>query len=196
MTEATSAIRRSRGPALLASVVLLAAGCGDNNESKTTAQPTDDTTPSIAPNSGQTSPQPTPTGPITATGKKPRGGGRLLVSNRTGRTRDLYPLLGGSLTPLGSAQVTGSSVRVVALAGSEAFWVGRNRSLRLLVHIRLKGQSPPKVRAGQKVTFIGQLTTGSSDSATTLGVKDAAGAALLSRQGAYLEVSIGDLTGS
>ncbi|HEV8603015.1 MAG TPA: L,D-transpeptidase [Gaiellaceae bacterium] len=39
-----------------------------------------------------------------------------------------------------------------------------------------------------------KLPASSSDSATTFGVQDAAGAALLMRQGAYLEVSIGDLS--
>jgi hypothetical protein len=179
----------------LALVVVAAASCGGNDKksSATPAQPPGPTTT----RSGDEVPG--PTSPISTTPAPPKSkaapskgkaahGSSLLMEKR-----DLYPLLTKSVARYAPTQVTGKNVKVIALAGSESFWAGRSASERILVHIRLKGSSAPPVKVGQKGDLIGQLTMASANAAATLGVKDAAGSATLQREGAYLEVSIGDL---
>ena len=60
---------------------------------------------------------------------------------------------------------------------------------RLLVVIDLKGQAPPKVRAGQIVTFSGQVLANEG----SYGVTVPDGIALLARHGHHVLVSAQDL---
>ena len=66
-----------------------------------------------------------------------------------GGDQDLYPALEGSLTKFANQQATGKELNVVSVVSDEAFWAGRTKVQRLLVVIDVKGQAPPKVRAGQ-----------------------------------------------
>lgn len=182
MTEVTPAIRRLRRVAPLALVVVLTAACGDDN--KGAATPTNPPPLSATTRSGDTTPMPTvPTG----TGVKPSRKGTLVIANR-----NLLPLLQGSIKRFAPTQVEGKSLQVVALAGSDSFWAGRNTRQRILVKMRLKGGSAPEIEVGQKVDFIGLLTASPAD-AGALGVTKAADKTLLQKQGAYVDASVADV---
>ena len=106
--------------------------------------------------------------------------------------RNLLPLLKGSIKRFAPVQVEGRSLQVVALAGRDAFWAGRGKAQRILVKMRLKGGSPPKITLGQKVGFIGLLTAAPAD-AGALGVSSSADKAQLAKQGAYVDASAADV---
>jgi hypothetical protein len=107
-------------------------------------------------------------------------------------TRNLLPLLQSKISRFAPTQVEGKSLKVVALAGPQSFWAGRSSTQRLLVTMRLKGGSPPKITIGQKVDFIGLLTDLATD-AGALGVRKAADTTLLEQQGAYVDASAADV---
>src|SRR5438876_4412285 len=142
MTRPTRAIRP--GLVLLA-LALLVAGCGgggnkssNTSKSTTTAQTTTGSNLAAPTKRHKTKPRTGPKPAPSASSKAvPRGG--LVVRTRSATT-NLYPLLGGSLTSYASGQVEGNAVKVLSIAGPEAFWVGKGPNQRLLVHIRLKGQ--------------------------------------------------------
>jgi hypothetical protein len=171
MTEVTPATRRLRRVAPLALVAVLATACGHNK--KSTATPSTTTTPTAT----------VPTG----TGNKAARKGTLVIGKR-----NILPLLGGSIKRFAPTQAEGKSLRVVAIVSRDAFWAGRSKSKRILVKIRLKGGSPPKIRVGQKVDFIGLLTV-SVANAGALGVRNRADKTLLAKQGAYVDASALDV---
>lgn len=181
MTEPTTAIRRLYLFAPLALIVVLAAGCGDDN--KGTAAPK--TPPSTTTKAG-TTPTPTSTRP-SGSATKPAGKATLLIGRR-----NLFPLLNTSIRRFAPTQAQGKSLRVVALASSAAFWAGRSRSQRILVTMRLKGGDPPEIKVGQRVDFVGVLTA-SGASAGALGVRNGADRTLLEKQGAYVDASAADV---
>ena len=160
-------------------VVLLAASCGGSSK-KSAANTTG--TPTTTTRSGDQVPMPTTPTP-TPNPKGPRGSALLMG------TQNLYPLLGKDLAAHTPTQVTGTNIPIVAIDGPDTFWAGRSKTERLFVHIRLKGESAPTLRIGQKVDFVGQLT----DNTGAGGLKAGSGNDLLKRQGAYLDVSIADL---
>ncbi len=179
MTEKSPAVRHLSRVAPLALVVVLAAACGDDN--KGTATPNEPPPPSATTGSGDTTPMPpVPTGTGTKSGKP-----SLLMG-----TRDLLQLLEGDIRGFAPTQVEGKSLRVIAVVGPEAFWAGRTPK-RILVKMRLKGGSPPDVNVGQRVDFIGVLTATGDDA--SLGVRDGADKELLTKQGAYVDVSAADV---
>ena len=176
MTDAMPATRRLRRVAPLALVVVVATACGDNDKGTATPKtPPGTTTASIAR-------PPAPTG-------SPRTSRKFtLVMGK----RNLLPLLQTRIRRFAPTQVEGHSLKVVALAGPQSFWAGRSRKQRILIVMRLKGGSPPKIKIGQKVDFIGLLTT-SAVGAGALGVTNIADSALLDRQGAYVDASAADV---
>jgi hypothetical protein len=177
MTDAMPATRRLRRLAPLALIVVLAAACGDNDKGtatpKTPPPPPGTTTRSIAR-------PPVPTG-SPKTSKK----GTLTMG-----TRNLLPLLMTRIRRFAPTQVEGHSLRVVALAGPTSFWAGRNRKQRILVTMRLKGDTAPKITIGQKVDFIGLLTSAAAGAGA--GVRNI-DRTLLERQGAYVDASVADV---
>jgi hypothetical protein len=179
MSEMTPAARRLRRVAPLALVVVLATACGDDNKSAATPSKP----PSATTRSGDEVPAPTvPTGSVKAGGK-----GTLMMG-----TRNLLPLLGGSIGHFAPTQAEGKSLRIVALAGLDSFWAGRTKSQRILVKMRLKGGSAPTLTVGQKVDFVGLLTA-SVAGAGALGVRNDADRTLLEKQGAYVDASVADV---
>ena len=184
MTEVTPAIRRFRRVAPLALVVVLATACGGDDEGTATPTTTP-TTPLTATTTGNFETLPTPTVPTG--GGNPGGKGTLVIGKR-----DFFPLLKGDLRRFAPTQVEGKSLQIVALAGEESFWAGRNRNQRILVKMRLKGGSPPAMEVGQKVGFIGLLTTAPED-AGALGVVNDGDKTLLEKQGAYVDASVADV---
>ncbi len=106
-----------------------------------------------------------------------------------GGDQDLYPALAGSLTKFANQQATGKELNVVSVVSDQAFWAGRGKAQRLLVVINPKGETPPKVRAGQKVSFSGQVLANEGDYGVTVPVETA----LLARHGHHVLVSAQDL---
>jgi hypothetical protein len=178
MTEVKPAIRRLRLVAPLALVAVLAAACSHSN-TKSTATPNKYATTTLS-----TPTNPTSTVP-TGTGKKSPG--TLKIGKR-----NLLPLLKGSIRRFAPTQVVGSSLQVVALVGSDAFWAGLGPNKRILIKMRLKGGKAPKIALGQKVGFIGLLTAAPA-SAGALGVRNGADNTLLTKQGAYVDASAADV---
>jgi hypothetical protein len=176
MNERTTVNRRLLSVAVLALVLLLAASCGGSKKStNTSGLPTGTTS---------TSPIPTPL---------PKRASGLTIRSPDG-LHNFYPLITGkqNLNGYVSGQVEGRKVRILSIVAPDAFWIGKGSNQRVLIHIRLKGQPEPSIHVGQKVGIIGQLTANPPNPAT-LGVKDAAGKSMLDKEGAYVEVSIGDL---
>jgi hypothetical protein len=176
MTDAMPVTRRLRRVAPLAVVLVVAAACGDNDKGTATPQTSPGTTTS------STTTLPAPTGAPKASKK----------ASLTMGTRNLVPLLKTRIRRFAPTQVEGHSLKVVALAGPTSFWAGRNRNQRILVTMRLKGGSPPKISAGQKVDFIGLLTS-AAVGADALGVTNSADETLLESQGAYVDASAADV---
>jgi hypothetical protein len=178
----------------LALVALLAASCGDNDKKSATpattaaATTTATTTTTTTTTTGKVPTGPSEPAPIPA--KPSSKGNRLLLG-----TRDLYPLLAGSLSRYAPNQVRGKSVNIVELAGTDSFWAGRNAKQRILVKLNLKGgKGPvPNLQVGRQADFVGGLTRVDPARASLLGVKDKSGQAVLQNQGVYVLVSVGDL---
>jgi hypothetical protein len=175
MAEVKPANRRLRLVAPLALLVVLAAACSHNNTKSTATPGKYATTTLSAPPKASTVP--------TGTAKE----ATLVIGKR-----NLLPLLKGSIKRFAPVQVEGRSLRVVALAGQDAFWAGLGKTERILVKMRLKGESPPKIAVGQNVSFIGLLTASPVD-AGALGVSKSADKALLTKQGAYVDASVADV---
>jgi hypothetical protein len=163
----------------LALVALLAASCGDKDKSSSPATTASTTTSAVS--TGPSGGTPIPALPSSK-------GSQLLLG-----ARDLYPLLAGSLSQYVPNQVRGTSVKVVQIAGTDSFWAGRNAGRRILVKLNLKGGKTPVLKAGQQVDFVGQLAKAPANDASSLGVKKS-GQPLLQKQGAYVIVSVGDLS--
>jgi len=157
----------------LALVGLLAASCGDKDKSASPATTASTTTSAVT--TGPSAAKPIPALPSKRN--------QLLLG-----TRDLYPLLAGSLSQYVPKQVRGTSVNVVQIAGTDSFWAGRNVGRRILVKLNLKGGKTPVLKAGRQVDFVGHL----AKAPASLGVKS--GGPLLQKQGAYVIVSVGDLS--
>jgi hypothetical protein len=180
MTEVTPAAHRLRRVAPLALVIVLATACGDDN--KGTATPK--TPPGTTTATTKTVPSPPPP---TGGGAKTTRKGKLVMGKR-----NLFPLLKTSLRRFAPTQVEGKSLLVVALAGPESFWAGRNLNQRILVAMRLKGEDTPKITIGQKVDFVGLLTASPAD-AGAVGVRRSGDKTLLALQGAYVFASALDV---
>ena len=174
MTEAMPLTRRLRRVAPLALVVVVVAACGDND--KTSVPPLASTTAT------------TGTGPSAIGGGTKPSGKATLVAEK----RNLLPLLQGDLSRFVPTQVEGKALKVVALAGTDAFWAGRSSDQRILVTMRLKGSEAPKITIGQKVGFIGLLMASPAD-AGSLGVASGGDTTLLEKQGAYVNASVADV---
>jgi hypothetical protein len=169
----------------LALVALLAASCGDNDKKSATPATT---TAAATTTTRTTSTGPSATTPVPAT--PPSKGNRLLLGVGA---RDLYPLLAASLSRYTPNQVRGKSVNIVRVEGTDGFWAGRGVKQRILVKLNLKGGKPPKLEAGQRADFVGQLMSAQGKNPILLGVKEKSGQRVLQKQGVYILVSAGDL---
>ncbi len=173
---------------LLAIVIVLGArACEDEKGTGEAGTPIvtepSSTTPSLTDSVPETTPGgPEPDPPTLPPGS---GGGTLLVAG----DQDLYPALEGSLTKFANQQATGKELNVVSVVSDDAFWAGRSKVQRLLVVIDLKGEAPPKVRAGQTVSFSGQVLANEGN----YGVTEPGGTTLLARHGHHVRVSAQDL---
>ncbi len=177
---------------LLAIVIVLGVrACDDDKGTSSTGTPivteSFSTVPTTTPSLTESVPETTPGGPEPDPPTVPpgSGGGTLLV----GSDQDLYPALEGSLTKFANQQATGKELNVVSVVSDQAFWAGRGKAQRLLVVINPKGEAPPKVRAGQIVSFSGQVLANEGNYGVTVPDETA----LLARHGHHVLVSAQDL---
>ena len=175
---------------LLAIVIVLGVrACDDYKGSSSTGTPVitepPSTVPTPTPSLTDSVPETTPGGPEPDPPTLPPGSDGTLVVG----TQDLYPALDGSLTKFANQQATGKGLNVVSVVSDEAFWAGRSKAQRLLVVINPKGEAPPKVRAGQTVSFSGQVLANEGDYGVTVPDETA----LLARHGHHVLVSAQDV---
>lgn len=169
--------------AVIALIIVLAArGCGSDNDNGKSS------------NNGQTA---TNGGAGTTTSAASNGSGSGGSATGIGAlTSRSANLLGRSPTALArfvGKPVSGRAVKVVSVVGDEVFWVGSSNSDRVLVHLKTSGESPPKVRAGDRASFTGALAKNAAGAAGSYGVTEREGAALLKRQGVHVETNVSTL---
>lgn len=99
----------------------------------------------------------------------------------------------GSLATRAGQQVTGDGVLVESVPADEGFWVGISVTDRIWVQIEGAGESPYRVRPGDRVSFTGQLVANPEGFASQSGVDAAEGAEQLDRQAAHITVPQADL---
>ena len=85
-------------------------------------------------------------------------------------------------------------VRVLAVPADEGFWVGDGPGHRVWVHFRTGGESPEKIRPGQRLTFTGVVVRNDRSVVDQSGLSTSDGALELTRQGAHVEVDPGAVT--
>ena len=141
-------------------------------------------------------PRPAPTTttlPPQAAGAGPRGGGpgvRLVVPGRS-----LLPVPGREVLARHAGQpVRGVHVPIRGVYADEGFWIGTGRDDQLWVRLIGQGESPFRVRSGQRVSFTGRLVPNPPGFAEQVGMVPVEGAALAGRQGHHIEVAYDDIT--
>jgi RNA polymerase sigma factor (sigma-70 family) len=124
----------------------------------------------------------------------PGGGGgsgvRLVVPGRS-----LLPVPGRAVLARHAGQrVRGVNVPVRGVYADEGFWVGTGGGDQLWVRLVGQGESPFRVRPGQRVSFTGRLVPNPPGFARQVGIVPEEGAALAERQGHHIEVAYADIT--
>src|SRR5215218_3704874 len=124
----------------------------------------------------------------------PGGGGggsgvRLVVPGRS-----LLPVPGREVLARHAGQrVRGEHVPARGVYADEGFWVGTSDRDQLWVQLIGRGESPFRVRAGQRASFTGRLVPNPPGFAERVGMVPEEGAALAGRQGHHIEVAYGDI---
>jgi len=130
-----------------------------------------------------------------ARGGAPGGGGggsgvRLVVPGRS-----LLPVPGREVLARHAGQrVRGEHVPARGVYADEGFWVGTSDGDQLWVQLIGRGESPFRVRAGQRASFTGRLVPNPPGFAERVGMVPEEGADLAGRQGHHIEVAYGDIT--
>ena len=141
-------------------------------------------------------PRPAPTTttlPPPSAAPGPGGGGtgvRLVVPGRS-----LLPVPGREVLARHAGQrVRGVHVPARGVYADEGFWAGTGRGDQLWVRLVGQGESPFRVRSGQRASFTGRLVPNPPGFARRVGIVPAEGAALVERQGHHIEVAYTDIT--
>jgi RNA polymerase sigma factor (sigma-70 family) len=90
-------------------------------------------------------------------------------------------------------EVSGRAIVVRAVPADEGFWIGNRKADRVWVRILRTGESGFKVRAGETVSFTGNVVEHTPTFARDSGVSDAEGAAELARSRQHIEVDASQL---
>ena len=102
--------------------------------------------------------------------------------------RPLLPLPpGDDLAPWAGREVEVRAARVLSVDADEGFWIGEGDTQRLWVQLVTPVESGQQVRAGDAVTFTGQVVANGAGFPERAGVDPAEGADLLEREGHHLE---------
>jgi RNA polymerase sigma factor (sigma-70 family) len=140
-------------------------------------------------------PRPAPTTttlppPSAAPGPGGGSGVRLVVPGRS-----LLPVPGREVLARHAGQrVRGVNVPARGVYADEGFWAGTGRGGQLWVRLVGRGESPFRVRSGQRASFTGLLVPNPPGFARQVGMAPAEGAALVERQGYHIEVAYADIT--
>jgi RNA polymerase sigma factor (sigma-70 family) len=148
--------------------------------------------PLVAPDQA---PRPAPTTttlppPAAAPGGGGGSGVRLVVPGRS-----LLPVPGREVLARHAGQrVRGVNVPARGVYADEGFWVGTGAGDQLWVQLVGRGESPFRVRSGQRANFSGRLVPNPPGFAQRVGMVPSEGAALAQRQGHHIEVAYADIT--
>lgn len=128
--------------------------------------------------------------PATAPAPRPKAGGAQGPGGvLTVPGGSLLPVPAGSGLARWSGQpVTARGAPVGQVLADEGFWVGPGGSNRIWVQLVGRGESPFRVRPGQKVSFVGKLVPNAPGYAQRSGPTGAEGMKLLVRQTQHIEV--------
>jgi hypothetical protein len=99
----------------------------------------------------------------------------------------------GELSALAGRPVRGRAVVVESVPADEGFWVGTGGADRVWVQLAGAGESPYRVRPGERVDLSGQVVAHGPGYSDAIGVAADEGADQLTRQAAHLEVAQRDL---
>ena len=143
-------------------------------------------------------PRPAPTTttlpPGAAPGQGAPGGGggsgvRLVVPGRS-----LLPVPGREVLARHAGQrVRGVNVPARGVYADEGFWAGTGSGDQLWVQLIGRGESPFRVRPGQRASFTGRLVPSPPGFAERVGVVPSEGAVLAGRQAHHIEVAYDDI---
>ena len=86
-------------------------------------------------------------------------------------------------------EIRAQNAPVQSVPSDEGFWLGDGTTNRIWVELAGTGESPFRVKQGQKVSFTGKVIRHGPDFAGRVGVTATEGAALLARQGQHITVS-------
>jgi RNA polymerase sigma factor (sigma-70 family) len=141
-------------------------------------------------------PRPAPTTTTVPPGAGAPGGGgggsgvRLVAPGRS-----LLPVPGREVLARHAGQrVRGEHVPARGVYADEGFWVGTSDGDQLWVQLIGRGESPFRVRPGQRASFTGRLVPSPPRFARRVGMVPEEGAALAGRQGHHIEVAYDDIT--
>jgi RNA polymerase sigma factor (sigma-70 family) len=129
-----------------------------------------------------------------APGSAGPGGGsgsgvRLVVPGRS-----LLPVPGREVLARHAGQpVRGVNVPARGVYADEGFWAGTGSGDQLWVRLVGRGESPFRVRTGERATFTGRLVPNPPGFADKVGMVPAEGAALVERQGYHIDVAYDDI---
>jgi hypothetical protein len=127
--------------------------------------------------------------PAPAPSSRPPAGAALILA---ASGRDVLPAA-DDLAALAGQPVRARAVRVLAVSADEGFWVGDARG-RVWVSLSGRGESGERIRAGQRVSFVGTVVRHDRTFPARAGVEDAEGRRTLLRQGAHIAVRSGSIT--
>jgi RNA polymerase sigma factor (sigma-70 family) len=141
-------------------------------------------------------PQPAPTTTTLPPGATAPGGGgggsgvRLVVPGRS-----LLPVPGREVLARHAGQrVRGVNVPTRGVYADEGFWAGTGTGDQLWVQLAGRGESPFRVRPGQRASFTGRLVPSPPGFAERVGMVPSEGATLAGRQAHHIEVAYADIT--
>jgi RNA polymerase sigma factor (sigma-70 family) len=119
---------------------------------------------------------------------EPNVDGRLTTSGR------ILPTSASKLAKHVGKRVKGHAMAVASVPSDEGFWVG-SRDARVFVKLTTQGskESPPRIEAGEHVTFIGSLKRHGHSFARSNGVTEGEGAGELRRSPQHIVVSLREI---
>ena len=92
------------------------------------------------------------------------------------------------LASLAGKQVRARGVRVLSVPADEGFWVGDGPQARVWVQLSSSGESPVRIRPGQRLSFVGEVVRHDGGFAARVGATGPGDAGTLTRQGAHVVV--------